>query len=152
MERALVVVDDSEQSRRLLRSAGTIAAGLGAKLYLFSTLAPEEFDETRDALDAIGEVENTSYSDGDALASVHSRLERTVDEVFEDPGFEYDTVGTVAESDERASKILDAATGRDCEHVFVAGRRRSPTGKVLFGDTVQKVLLDFDGEVTVRLA
>ncbi|MFC5973658.1 universal stress protein [Halomarina salina] len=151
MDRALVVVDDSEQSHRLLRAAGDIAAGVGANLYLFSSLDPDEFDETRAALDAIGKVEDTSYGKTDAMGAVHSRLERTVAEVFDDPPFDYETIGVVTEEGDRASKILAAADEHDCDHVFVAGKRRSPTGKVLFGDTVQKVLLNFDGEVTVRL-
>jgi hypothetical protein len=33
--------------------------------------------------------------------------------------------------------------------VFLAGRKRSPTGKALFGDQTQAVILDFDGAVTV---
>jgi len=36
--------------------------------------------------------------------------------------------------------------------VFVRGRRRSPTGKAVFGDTAQAVILNFDGFVTVATA
>jgi len=151
MERALVVVDDTEASKELLRKAGDIAEGVGAKLYLLSTLDPDEFDETRETLDAIGQVENTSYTDSDALQTVHASLEDTVKEVFDGPGFEYETVGAVASESDRASTVIDAAEKYDCEHIFLTGRKRSPTGKALFGDTVQSVLLDFDGEVTVNL-
>lgn len=151
MERALVVVDDTEASVEMLRKAGEIAEGVGAKLYLFSTLDPEEFDEARDALDTIGEVENTSYSDSDILQTVHTALHDTIEEVFGEPDFEYETVGAVASEGDRASKVIDAAEKFECEHIFLSGRKRSPTGKALFGDMVQSVLLDFDGEVTVNL-
>lgn len=152
MERALVVVDDTEESRELLRKAGEIATGVGAELYLFSSLDPEAFDEEVATLDAIGEVEHTSYSDEDALQSVHADIEDTVDDVFDgEPGFAYETIGVVTQPNKRASMITDAAEKYDCEHIFLSGRKRSPTGKALFGDTVQSVLLNFDGEVTVSL-
>ena len=151
MQRALVVVDDTEASVELLRKAGDIAEGLGTKLYLFGALDPEEFEETRETLDTIGDVENISYSDSDALQMVHSSLRKTVDETFEDTPFEYETIGAVASESDRASKVIDAAEKFECEHIFLSGRKRSPTGKALFGDTVQSVLLDFDGEVTVNL-
>ena len=151
MQRALVVVDETEASVELLRKAGEIAEGLGTKLYLFDTLDPEEFDDTRETLDAIGDVENTTYTDSDALETVHASLEDTVTEVFDDPGFEYETIAAVASEGDRASTVIEAAENHDCEQVFLSGRKRSPTGKALFGDTVQSVLLDFDGEVTVNL-
>ncbi|ACV12607.1 UspA domain protein [Halorhabdus utahensis DSM 12940] len=151
MEQALVVVDDTEASEELLRKAGDIAEGLGAKLYLFGTLDPDEFDEARETLDTIGEVENTSYTDSDILKTVHTSLNETIEEVFGDPDFAYETVGAVAGEGDRASKVIEAAEKFECGHIFLSGRKRSPTGKALFGDTVQSVLLDFDGEVTVNL-
>ncbi|EMA37298.1 universal stress protein [Halococcus hamelinensis] len=151
MERALVVVDGTDQGDRLLQKAGAIAAGVGTKLYLFATVDPDEFDETRATLDVIADVENTSYSDRDALQSIHTRLEQAVAETFEEPAFEYETIGSVTDPDDRASRIIAAAREYDCEHVFISGRSRSPTGKALFGDTVQSVLLNFDGDITVRL-
>lgn len=151
MEKALVVIDDTAQSKELLRKAAVIAEGVGTKLYLFSTLDPAAFDEEVATLDAIAEIENTTYSDQDALQSIHSNIQEIVTEVFDDPPFEYETVGAVRDDDDRASAIIDAADTFDCEHIFLTGRSRSPTGKALFGDTVQSVLLTFDGEVTVHL-
>ena len=151
MERALVVVDGTDQGDRLLRKAGAIAAGVGTKLFLFATVDPDEFDETRATLDVIADIENTSYSERDALQSIHTRLEQAVAETFEEPTFEYETIGSVTDPDDRASRIIAAAEEYDCEHVFISGRSRSPTGKALFGDTVQSVLLNFDGDITIRL-
>lgn len=145
------MIDDTEPSRRLLKQAGEIAEALGTTLYLYRTLTPTDFEGTIETLDAIGEVENTSYTERDALQRVHSSLQEVVREVFVEPAFEYETIGAVVDADERAEKILAAAREYDCEHVFLAGRKRSPAGKVLFGDTVQDVLLNFDGEVTVTL-
>lgn len=151
MQRALVAVDGTEQNKEMVKKAAAIAEGVGAELYLFSMLDPEQFDDEVETRNAIAEIENTTYSDVNSLESVHADLESLVDELFGDPAFEYETVVSVKDEDDHADGILEAAEKFDCEHVFLTGRKRSPTGKAIFGDTVQSVLLNFDGEVTVSL-
>ncbi|MFC6724399.1 universal stress protein, partial [Halobium palmae] len=60
----------------------------------------------------------------------------------------YDVVAAVGDESDR---IFEVAAERDCDHLFLSGRRRSPTGKALFGDRTQRALLNFDGPVTVIL-
>lgn len=155
MERALVVVDETEQSQNLLRTAGEIAAATDAELFLLTTRYPDDFDESTSTLGIVGNGPYTDSmiveSDDGALESVHGALESTIEEAYENPSFAYRTLAGVTKDSERASLIIEAAETYDCDHVFLTGQRRSPTGKVLFGDTVQSVLLDFDGEVTVSL-
>jgi nucleotide-binding universal stress UspA family protein len=45
--------------------------------------------------------------------------------------------------------VLAEARHRGCDHVFVTGRKRSPAGKAIFGDVAQRIVLEFDGAVTV---
>ncbi|ELZ06028.1 universal stress protein [Natrialba asiatica] len=47
--------------------------------------------------------------------------------------------------------LVVVAAEYDCKHVFIAGDKRSPTGKALFGDEAQSVLLHFDGPVTALI-
>ncbi|ELZ56176.1 MULTISPECIES: universal stress protein [Halorubrum] len=51
-----------------------------------------------------------------------------------------------------AEVIVEVAAEIDADNVTVSGRRRSPTGKVLFGSTAQSVVLAADCPVTVTLA
>jgi len=50
-----------------------------------------------------------------------------------------------------AETIISVAEELDVDNITMSGRRRSPTGKMLFGSTTQSVLLAGDRPVTVIL-
>lgn len=145
MKRALAVVEASESAKELVREAGELAAGVGAELVLLHVTTNEEYEDTRTSLEGIPNLE-TSYTAGQALEGARQFAQDIGREVLDGIDVEYEAVGRIG--DER-DQILDAATELDCDHVFLAGRKRSPTGKALFGDRTQSVILDFDGAVTV---
>lgn len=63
---------------------------------------------------------------------------RRAAEILEDAGVE---AALDESSGDPADEILAAADRRDADLVVVAGRRRSPAGKAIFGSTSQAVLL-----------
>lgn len=153
MQRGLVVIDDTEMHRRLVEEAGRFAANTDAKLILFSWITPEQFEEQLDTLESVEEMEGTSYSEFTAQEAAlrfgRTFAEETLETMADD--VRYDVVGDVVESDELASRVLDVANTHGCDHAFIAGRKRSPTGKALFGDVTQRVILNFDGLVTTAM-
>ena len=46
--------------------------------------------------------------------------------------------------------LAEVAEANSCDYVFILGQRRTPAGKVIFGDTAQSVILNFNGYVVTR--
>ena len=151
MERALVVVDDSDEHRELLAEAAQLADGVGAELVLFSWVTPDEYEADAEALEAVETAEHTSYGGADALDGARNFAREFATDVLGDDRDDVEVSAVVTDEDDRADEILEAADEEMCDHVFIVGRRRSPTGKVLFGDVAQRVILNFDGPVTVTM-
>ncbi|MFB6223668.1 MAG: universal stress protein [Haloarcula sp.] len=85
--------------------------------------------------------ENPEGASVDQVASV-----RRAKDILEEAGIEV----TLSESSgEPADAILKLADDRDAEMIVVAGRKRTPTGKVLFGSVTQTVILGTDRSVLV---
>lgn len=151
MERALVVVDDTDPHRELLAEAVEIVRATDADLKFFSWVTPDEFEDDVETLEAAEQAEGATYSTASANDIVTNFVNEFVTDVVGNDAPEYSVSSAVAEDSELADKILDAAEGADCDHIFLVGRRRSPTGKVLFGNVAQKVILNFDGRVTIAM-
>lgn len=71
---------------------------------------------------------------------------RNSKEKLTDAGIE---VTVLEESGDPAVEIIHALERGDYDSVVMGGRKRSPTGKVLFGSVTQAVLLESDIPITV---
>jgi nucleotide-binding universal stress UspA family protein len=148
MNRALVVVEDTDAHRALLREASELAAGTGADLVLLSLEARDEVDESTEQFartEGVSVVEMIIEDARESIAAVAG-------EALSDLDVAYETMAAVTEPDERADEIIATAGQTDCDHVFLVGQERSPTGKAIFGDVAQAVVLNFGGSVTTLTA
>ena len=148
MERGLVVVDDTDAHRTMLREAGELAAGTGAELVLLLLEGVEEIHESRDQY---AETEGVTYSDEEVLDAGEEFVSDFAEDVLADIDVAYEAETAMVESGAQATQIIDVAVEYDCDHVFIVGEKRSPTGKAIFGDMAQAVILNFDGPVTTLL-
>lgn len=71
---------------------------------------------------------------------------RRAREILEEADIEYELEGS---SGEPSEAILRVADRHDADRIVLAGRKRTPTGKVLFGSVTQAVILNTDRPVLV---
>ncbi|MFB6151045.1 MAG: universal stress protein [Haloarculaceae archaeon] len=147
MDEALVVYD--EDGIELMEEAGELAAGVDAHLTVVALMTGDEYEETRETLDIVGREEQTDYSDDVVLDAARNEAEEALKEAYDDLDVDWDVVGArIGDGESAADRILEVADSSGADHVFVAGKSRSPTGKAVFGDRTQSVILRFDGPVT----
>ena len=145
MERALAVVDADESTKALVREAGELAAAVGAELVLLHVTSRDEYEDVRKTMEEIPS-DSVGYSAQQARQGAKNFAADIGREVLEGINVSYEAVGAVGDEQ---TEILETADDYDCDHLFIAGEKRSPTGKALFGDLTQSIILNFDGPVTV---
>jgi len=69
---------------------------------------------------------------------------RRVVELFEDAGIDHELL---EESGDPAAELIEAARRHEVDAICVAGRKRTPAGKAIFGSTTQSVILETDRPV-----
>jgi nucleotide-binding universal stress UspA family protein len=145
MERAIAVVEASDSAKDLVREAGELAAGVGAELVLCHVTTEEEYADRRESMASVPDldVNYTIDEEKDGAQKFATDIGR---DVLGDLDVETSAVGRVGE---KGDEILAVADELDADHIFMAGRKRSPTGKAIFGDVTQRIILEFDGAVTV---
>ncbi|WP_276302510.1 universal stress protein [Halorussus lipolyticus] len=145
MERALAVVDAEESTKSLVREAGELSAAVDAELVLLHVTTNDEYEDTRQTMEDIPSSA-VGYSAEKAREGAENFSADIGREVLEGIDVNYEAVGALGDEQ---TEILDTAEEYDCDHLFIAGEKRSPTGKALFGDLTQSIILNFDGPVTV---
>ena len=131
---------DSERTGRLAGLVADIAGPAGADVVLLHAFTEEEFDEDIDTLDF-------EFSDRPGADEVARRLSVVRDVVrdLEDADLAVTVNGAIGD---HAESIVEMAGRTDADLLVIGGRRRSPTGKVVFGSTAQEVLLESPCPVT----
>jgi len=86
----------------------------------------------------------TDNPSGASATQVHSV--REVEDYLDSEGIAYEVADT---SGDPADQLLDTASTVDADLIVVAGRKRSPAGKALFGSVTQTVILNAGRPVMV---
>lgn len=145
MEQILAVVEPTDAAEELVNDAGEIAEALDADVLLIHVTTALEYSTRRKAKEAPLSSSET-YTREEAQDGATQLARGMGREILTQFDVEYEAAGYLGD---RADKILEAAEQHGCDHIFLTGRQRSPTGKAIFGDATQNVLLNFDGPVTV---
>ncbi|GGN88428.1 universal stress protein [Haloarcula pellucida] len=142
MTRALVVVEPEQQVLELLDVATDFARGSGSELLLFHVTDTFDSGAVRDKMRELTGVDHNYRAGIEGAESFATYLGEAL--LPEDVRFSVE--GAFGNS---ADRIVAATEEFDCDHVFLTGRQRTPTGKAVFGDTTQDVILSVDVPVTL---
>lgn len=145
MEHGVAVVGPTEEAKDLVREAGELAAGVDAELTLLHVTTEEEYNDRREELEQVSNYE-ASYSISQAMEGARNYAADIGREVLKGVDIEWEARGALGD---RGETIVAEAERIGADHIFMSGRKRSPTGKALFGDATQRVILEFEHPVTV---
>lgn len=144
----LVAVDETERSKRAIETAYDLATSYDDSLVVLHVIPQEEFEAHQNAITDIPGFAEYSLPQQESGAREFARR------------FATETLG--ADSTDRiqprgrvgdiSTEILDEVTSSNPRYLVIAGRRRSPTRKALFGDTAQTILLNADCPVVTCMA
>ncbi|ELY88674.1 UspA domain-containing protein [Natrialba hulunbeirensis JCM 10989] len=132
---------DADRSTKLAETVVEVAKPADATVVLGHVFTDSEYDEVLSQLEFDTELEEV---DPNEVATRHSTI-RELQDVLDEHELEYETRGAVGD---HGPTIVELATAVDADRVVVGGRRRSPTGKAVFGSTAQEVLLSAPCPVT----
>jgi len=130
----------AERIEQLSEAVVEVAEPTGARVVLGHVFTEEEYD---------GVVEQLDFDPGsdytpDEVASHHSTI-RDLGDRLDDAGIEFEVRGAVGD---HGGRVVDLAEDVGADRVIVGGRKRSPTGKAVFGSQAQTVLLNAPCPVT----
>lgn len=145
LEKILIAVGpgDPERSVTLMKTVVDVAGPAGAEVVLAHVF---DEDEYRNALRNLDYGSN-DRPDPDEIVARYERL-RDMGNRLEENGIDYDQRGVLHEGEEKGEAIVDLAETEDVGMIFVGGRKRSPTGKAVFGSTPQYVMMNAPCPVT----
>ncbi|OLZ39829.1 universal stress protein [Natrinema saccharevitans] len=132
---------DADRSGLLADAVLEVAKPADATVVLAHVFTSSEYDDVLGRLEFDPTVDEI---DPGEVASRHATI-HDIRDVLEEHGVDYEIRGAVGE---HGPSIVDLAESADADRVIVGGRRRSPTGKAIFGSTAQEVMLSAPCPVT----
>lgn len=137
----LAAVDQSERSKLVVEEAAKLARAFDEDIRVLHVLSTSEFVSLERT-----SVENEEQ--GLEVDEVREVAARIADETAQDLDHSYTSVGLVGDA---SKEIRRYATEQDVEYIVLSPRKRSPTGKAIFGSVAQDVIINATQPVvTVR--
>jgi len=145
IETILLAVSSEEDERieKIGGFAGDVAGPTGATITLAHVFDRSSYDDVKERLE---------FGPDDAVSpdtvAERSVAIRDLSSLLDDADVDYEVRGRTADPGAVGGGIVDLAEEVDADLVVVGGRKRSPTGKAVFGSTAQEVMLEAPCPVT----
>ncbi|WP_336022797.1 universal stress protein [Halobellus salinisoli] len=143
----LAAVDENERSKKVIEVAHDLATRYDDTLAVLHVIPTDEFNDHTKAIREIPEFQDFSMSDEVEGAERFAR-KFALETIPDLDTSMLDPRGRVGEI---ADEIVAEAGQEDPRFLVISGRRRSPTGKALFGNTTQQILLNVDCPVVTQM-
>lgn len=134
----LAAVGEKSRSDRLVETAVDLATAYDDDLEVLHVIPEDEADEHFRELKSIPGFADISMSIEDRRAE--EIAERVVEEALDD--YDRSRISPLGRVGDPTEEILAAADDLAARYVVIGGKKRSPTGKALFGSVTQSVLLN----------
>lgn len=131
---------DEDRSSELARTTIDIAGPATASVALAHVYTRDEYETVRERLDIHPDSEHTP----DTVAKRHSAI-RDIGDALDAADIEFSWHGAIGNAGE---ELVNLSEELDADLLVVGGRKRSPTGKAIFGSTAQEVMLNAPSPVT----
>jgi nucleotide-binding universal stress UspA family protein len=126
--------NDDARTEELTEAVLDVAAPTGANVVFLHVFSEQAYQTG---------IEEAGFDPDDPPSpdELASRLE-AIDSMAAELGEADVPYGIEGRIGDEADAILEAATDVDADVLYVSGRKRSPTGKAVFGSTVHRLLMD----------
>lgn len=127
----VAAVDDNDRARDVIEQAQVLAEAFDDPVHVVHAISNAEFIE----------LERTTYDETGYVGSMDEVKDYAASRAEEVSGgldVEHEFVGLVGSA---AKEVVRYGEEVDARYIVVAPRRRTPTGKVLFGSVAQAILL-----------
>ncbi|MWV39142.1 universal stress protein [Natrialba sp. INN-245] len=139
---------DGDRFEELTQQTIDVAKPTGATVVLAHVISADEYEDEvqsyHDAIDRMGLDLEQGGVPPESLAQETEPVGEIAEEL-EAASVDVEIRGIVGD---QADEIVSLADEVDADNVIVGGRRRSPTGKAVFGSTAQQVMLNAPCPVT----
>lgn len=125
--------------KQIIPIANDLASAYDDNLFIIHVITTENYEAHRDSLQDSPEFNDFSLDQEADSAAEYAR--RVAKQMIEETGVDIEPRGRVGDI---ADETLPEATSIAPQYLVIGGKRRTPTGKALFGSSAQKILLNAD--------
>ena len=144
----LAAIDENKRSNQVIEIAYDLAIQYDDTVVALHVIPIEDYETHRESVQEIPGFQNFSLDQ--EIDSAKRFARKFADEALD--GADMSRIEARGRVGDVTEEILSEVQQVDPRYLVISGRRRSPTGKALFGNTAQELLLKTDCPVVSQLS